>query len=99
PVVYSDRGIAERVHPGFKHEDVFLSAGVQLMVRSDIGASGVLFTLDTESGFRNVVFVTGSYALGEMVVQGAVNPDEFYVYKPTLNAGKLAILRRQIGAK
>src|SRR3546814_14096154 len=72
-----------RVHHGFKHEDVFLFAGVQLMVRSDVGASGVLFTLDTESGFRDVVFVTSSYGLGEMVVQGAVNPDEFYVYKPT----------------
>ena len=82
--LYNDRAIAYRVHHGFKHEDVFLSAGVQLMVRSDIGASGVLFTLDTESGFRDVVFVTGSYGLGEMVVQGAVNPDEFYVYKPTL---------------
>ena len=97
--LYNDRAIAYRVHHGFKHEDVFLSAGVQLMVRSDIGASGVLFTLDTESGFRDVVFVTGSYGLGEMVVQGAVNPDEFYVYKPTLNAGKPAILRRQLGAK
>ncbi len=97
--LYNDRAIAYRVHHGFKHEDVFLSAGVQLMVRSDVGASGVLFTLDTESGFRDVVFVTGSYGLGEMVVQGAVNPDEFYVYKPTLKAGKPAILRRQIGAK
>ncbi len=97
--LYNDRAIAYRVHHGFKHEDVFLSAGVQLMVRSDIGASGVLFTLDTESGFRDAVFVTGSYGLGEMVVQGAVNPDEFYVYKPTLKAGKPAILRRQIGAK
>jgi pyruvate,water dikinase len=97
--LYNDRAIAYRVHHGFKHEDVFLSAGVQLMVRSDVGASGVLFTLDTESGFRDAVFVTGSYGLGEMVVQGAVNPDEFYVYKPTLRAGKQAILRRQIGAK
>jgi pyruvate,water dikinase len=97
--LYNDRAIAYRVHHGFKHEDVFLSAGVQLMVRSDVGASGVLFTLDTESGFRNVVFVTASYGLGEMVVQGAVNPDEFYVYKPTLRAGKPAILRRQLGAK
>ena len=97
--LYNDRAIAYRVHHGFKHEDVFLSAGVQLMVRSDVGASGVLFTLDTESGFRNVVFVTASYGLGEMVVQGAVNPDEFYVYKPTLRAGKQAILRRQLGAK
>jgi pyruvate, water dikinase len=97
--LYNDRAIAYRVHHGFKHEDVSLSAGVQLMVRSDIGASGVLFTLDTESGFREAVFVTGSYGLGEMVVQGAVNPDEFYVYKPTLKAGKPAILRRQIGSK
>jgi pyruvate, water dikinase len=97
--LYNDRAIAYRVHHGFKHEDVSLSAGVQLMVRSDIGASGVLFTLDTESGFRDAVFVTGSYGLGEMVVQGAVNPDEFYVYKPTLKAGKPAILRRQIGSK
>jgi len=87
------------VHHGYKHEDVFLSAGIQLMVRSDIGASGVLFTLDTESGFRDVVFITSSYGLGETVVQGAVNPDEFYVYKPTLKAGKPAILRRQIGSK
>jgi len=97
--LYNDRAIAYRVHHGFAHEDVLLSAGVQLMVRSDVGASGVLFTLDTESGFRDAVFVTASYGLGEMVVQGAVNPDEFYVYKPTLKAGKPAILRRQIGAK
>ena len=97
--LYNDRAIAYRVHHGFRHEDVFLSAGVQLMVRSDVGASGVLFTLDTESGFRDAVFVTASYGLGEMVVQGAVNPDEFYVYKPTLKAGRPAILRRQIGAK
>jgi len=97
--LYNDRAIAYRVHQGFKHEDVFLSAGVQLMVRSDVGASGVLFTLDTESGFRDVVFVTGSYGLGEMVVQGAVNPDEFYVFKPTLRQGKPAVLRRQLGAK
>src|SRR6202042_3840927 len=86
--LYNDRAIAYRVHQGFKHEEVFLSAGVQLMVRSDVGASGVLFTLDTESGFRDVVFVTGSYGLGEMVVQGAVNPAEFYVFKPPLNQGK-----------
>src|SRR5690606_20454578 len=86
--LYNDRAIAYSVHHGFKHADVFLSAGVQLMVRSDVGASGVLFTLDTESGFRDVVFVTSSYGLGEMVVQGAVNPDEFYVYKPTLAQGK-----------
>jgi pyruvate,water dikinase len=97
--LYNDRAIAYRVHHGFKHEDVFLSAGVQLMVRSNVGSSGVLFTLDTESGFRDVVFITSSYGLGEMVVQGAVNPDEFYVYKPTLRDGKNAILRRGIGAK
>lgn len=97
--LYNDRAIAYRVHQGFKHEDVFLSAGVQLMIRSDVGASGVLFTLDTESGFRDVVFVTGSYGLGEMVVQGAVNPDEFYVFKPTLALGKPAVLRRSLGAK
>ncbi len=97
--LYNDRAIAYRVHHGFAHEDVFLSAGVQQMVRSDVGASGVLFTLDTESGFRDVVFVTSSYGLGEMVVQGAVNPDEFYVYKPTLRAGKPAILRRSLGSK
>jgi pyruvate,water dikinase len=97
--LYNDRAIAYRVHHGFKHEDVFLSAGVQLMVRSDIGAAGVLFTLDTESGFRDVVFVTSSYGLGENVVQGAVNPDEFYVYKPTLQQGKPAILRRTLGSK
>src|SRR5690606_36105851 len=96
---YNDRAIAYRVHHGFKHEDVFLPAGVQLMVRSDVGASGVLFTLDTESGFRDVVFVTASWGLGEHVVQGAVNPDEFYVYKPTLQAGKPAVLRRTLGAK
>ncbi len=97
--LYNDRAIAYRVHHGYKHEDVFLSAGVQLMVRSDIGASGVLFTLDTESGFRDVVFITSSYGLGENVVQGAVNPDEFYVYKPTLREGKHAILRRTLGSK
>ena len=97
--LYNDRAIAYRVHHGFKHEDVFLSAGVQLMVRSDCGASGVLFTLDTESGFREVVFITSSYGLGENVVQGAVNPDEFYVYKPTLRQDRPAILRRSLGAK
>jgi pyruvate,water dikinase len=97
--LYNDRAIAYRVHHGFKHEEVFLSAGVQLMVRSDLGASGVLFTLDTESGFRDVVFITASYGLGENVVQGAVNPDEFYVYKPTLRQGKHAILRRTMGSK
>lgn len=97
--LYNDRAIAYRVHHGFKHEDVFLSAGVQLMVRADVGASGVLFTLDTESGFRDVVFITSSYGLGENVVQGAVNPDEFYVYKPTLRQGRSAILRRSLGSK
>ncbi|MBC7990044.1 MAG: phosphoenolpyruvate synthase, partial [Luteimonas sp.] len=97
--LYNDRAIAYRVHHGFKHEDVFLSAGIQLMVRSDVGAAGVLFTLDTESGFREVVFITSSYGLGENVVQGAVNPDEFYVYKPTLLQGKPAILRRSLGSK
>ena len=97
--LYNDRAIAYRVHHGFGHADVYLSAGIQLMVRSDVGASGVLFTLDTESGFPDVVFITGSYGLGEMVVQGAVNPDEFYVFKPTLKAGKPAVLRRQLGAK
>ncbi len=97
--LYNNRAIAYRVHHGFKHEDVFLSAGVQLMVRSDVGSSGVLFTLDTESGFRGVVFITASYGLGEMVVQGAVNPDEFYVYKPTLQQGRPAILRRSLGSK
>jgi len=97
--LYNDRAIAYRVHHGFKHEDVFLSSGVQLMVRSDVGSSGVLFTLDTESGFREVVFITSSYGLGENVVQGAVNPDEFYVYKPTLMQGKPAILRRSLGSK
>jgi pyruvate,water dikinase len=97
--LYNDRAIAYRVHQGFDHADVALSAGVQLMVRSDLGASGVMFTLDTESGFRDVVFVTASYGLGETVVQGAVNPDEFYVYKPALRAGKPAILRRNLGSK
>ncbi len=97
--LYNDRAIAYRVHQGFKHEEVALSAGVQLMVRSDVGASGVLFTLDTESGFRDVVFITASYGLGEMVVQGAVNPDEYYVYKPTLLQDRPAILRRQLGSK
>ncbi|MGD9584731.1 MAG: phosphoenolpyruvate synthase [Lysobacterales bacterium] len=97
--LYNDRAIAYRVHQGFKHEDVFLSAGVQLMVRSDVGASGVMFTLDTESGFADVVFITAGYGLGETVVQGAVNPDEFYVYKPTLAQGFPAILRRQLGSK
>ncbi len=97
--LYNDRAIAYRVHHGFRHEDVFLSAGVQQMVRSDLASSGVLFTLDTESGFRDVVFITGSYGLGEMVVQGAVNPDEYTVHKQTLEKGKPAILRRTLGAK
>ncbi len=97
--LYNDRAIAYRVHHGYKHEDVFLSAGVQLMVRSDLGTSGVLFTLDTESGFRDVVFITSSYGLGENVVQGAVNPDEFYVYKPTLRSGHMAVLQRTLGSK
>ncbi|RMG34194.1 MAG: phosphoenolpyruvate synthase, partial [Gammaproteobacteria bacterium] len=97
--LFNDRAIAYRVHQGFDHSQVALSAGVQKMVRSDIGASGVMFTLDTESGFRDVVFITGSYGLGEMVVQGAVNPDEFYVHKPTLAAGRPAVLRRNAGGK
>ena len=97
--LYNDRAIAYRVHHSFDHDAVALSAGVQRMVRSDIGASGVMFTMDTESGFRDAVFVTSSYGLGEAVVQGAVNPDEFYVYKPALRAGRPAILKRGIGAK
>ena len=92
--LYNDRAISYRVHQGFAHGAVALSAGVQQMVRSDLGASGVMFTLDTESGFRDVVFITSSYGLGEMVVQGAVNPDEFYVHKPMLAAGRPAIVRR-----
>jgi pyruvate,water dikinase len=97
--LYNDRAIAYRVHHGFEHSMVALSAGIQRMVRSDIGVSGVMFTLDTESGFEDAVFITASYGLGETVVQGAVNPDEFYVYKPTLAAGKAAILRRNLGTK
>ena len=97
--LYNDRAIAYRVHHGFAHETVALSAGVQRMVRSDIGASGVMFTMDTESGFRDAVFITSSYGLGEAVVQGAVNPDEFYVYKPALRAGRPAILKRSVGGK
>jgi pyruvate,water dikinase len=97
--LFNDRAIAYRVHQGFEHRLVALSAGIQKMVRSDIGASGVVFTLDTESGFRDVVFITASYGLGEMVVQGAVNPDEFYVHKPTLAAGRPAVLRRNLGEK
>ena len=97
--LYNDRAISYRVHQGFKHEMVSLSAGVQQMVRSDIGASGVMFTLDTESGFDEVVFITSAYGLGETVVQGSVNPDEFYVHKPTLKLGKPAILSRSLGSK
>jgi pyruvate, water dikinase len=97
--LFNDRAISYRVHQNFDHNAVALSAGVQHMVRSDLGSSGVMFTLDTDSGFRDVVFITASYGLGETVVQGAVNPDEFYVYKPTLRAGKQAILRRNLGGK
>ncbi|WP_322882021.1 phosphoenolpyruvate synthase [Pandoraea sputorum] len=97
--LYNDRAISYRVHKGFTHAEVALSAGVQRMVRSDCGASGVMFTIDTESGFQDVVFITASYGLGETVVQGAVNPDEFYVFKPTLNAGKYPIIRRTLGSK
>ncbi|HWW03871.1 phosphoenolpyruvate synthase [Collimonas sp.] len=97
--LYNDRAISYRVHKGFTHAEVALSAGVQRMVRSDVGAAGVMFTLDTESGFKDVVFITSSYGLGETVVQGAVNPDEFYVHKPMLEQGKLPIIRRNIGSK
>ncbi len=97
--LYNDRAIAYRVHKGFIHAGVALSAGIQRMVRSDLGASGVMFTLDTESGFNQVVFITAAYGLGETVVQGQVNPDEFYVYKPALKQGKQAIIRRSLGSK
>jgi pyruvate, water dikinase len=97
--LYNDRAIAYRVHNKFDHNAVALSVGVQHMVRSDLGSAGVMFTLDTDSGFRDVVFITAAYGLGETVVQGAVNPDEFYVYKPGLRAGKRAILRKNIGGK
>jgi pyruvate,water dikinase len=97
--LYNDRAISYRVHKGFAHADVALSAGVQRMVRSDLGAAGVMFTIDTESGFEDVVFITSSYGLGETVVQGAVNPDEFYVHKPMLRAGKRAVIRRNLGSK
>ncbi|WP_163921805.1 phosphoenolpyruvate synthase [Photobacterium sp. Alg240-V54] len=97
--LFNDRAISYRVHQGFDHEGVALSAGIQRMVRSDKASSGVMFTLDTESGFDQVVFITSSWGLGEMVVQGAVNPDEFYVHKPTLNAGHPAVVRRTIGSK
>ena len=97
--LYNDRAISYRVHKGFAHDVVALSAGVQRMVRSDLGAAGVMFTIDTESGFDQVVFITSSYGLGETVVQGAVNPDEFYVHKPMLKAGKRALIRRNLGSK
>ncbi|HUG25142.1 phosphoenolpyruvate synthase [Piscinibacter sp.] len=97
--LYNDRAISYRVHKGFAHSDVALSAGVQRMVRSDLGAAGVMFTIDTESGFKEVVFITSSYGLGETVVQGAVNPDEFYVHKPALARGDLPIIRRNLGSK
>jgi pyruvate, water dikinase len=97
--LYNDRAISYRVHKGFVHSEVAISAGVQQMVRSDIGSSGVMFTIDTESGFKDVVFITASYGLGETVVQGAVNPDEFYVHKPLLSKGKEPIVRRSIGSK
>ena len=97
--LYNDRAISYRVHKGYAHADVALSAGVQRMVRSDLGAAGVMFTIDTESGFDQVVFITSSYGLGETVVQGAVNPDEFYVHKPMLKAGKQAVIRRNLGSK
>ena len=97
--LYNDRAISYRVHKGFAHADVALSAGVQRMVRSDLGAAGVMFTIDTESGFEDVVFITSSYGLGETVVQGAVNPDEFYVHKPMLRAGHRAVIRRNLGSK
>jgi pyruvate,water dikinase len=97
--LFNDRAISYRVHHGFEHAEVALSAGIQRMARSDLGASGVMFTMDTESGFNDVVFITASYGLGETVVQGAVNPDEFYVYKPALNQGKAPIVRRSLGSK
>lgn len=97
--LFNDRAIAYRVHQGYAHQHVALSAGIQRMVRSETGSSGVMFTLDTESGFRDVVFITASYGLGEMVVQGAVNPDEFYLSKPLLEKGKLAVVRRNLGSK
>lgn len=97
--LYNDRAISYRVHQGFNHRDVSISTGIQRMVRSDLATSGVMFTIDTESGFEDVVFITAAYGLGELVVQGAVNPDEFYVYKPSLKAGKQAVIRRNIGNK
>ena len=97
--LYNDRAISYRVHHNFNHDDVYLSVGVQQMIRSDMAASGVMFTMDTESGFNDVIFITSSYGLGEMVVQGAVNPDEFYVYKPAIKSEKPAVLRRNLGSK
>ncbi len=97
--LYNDRAISYRVHQGFDHHDVYLSAGIQQMVRSDLAASGVMFSIDTESGFENVVFITSSYGLGEMVVQGAVNPDEFYVYKKNIEENRPAVLKRNLGSK
>jgi pyruvate,water dikinase len=97
--LYNDRAISYRVHKGFAHAEVALSAGVQRMVRSDLGAAGVMFTIDTESGFEDVVFITSSYGLGETVVQGSVNPDEFYVHKPMLAAGNRSVIRRNLGSK
>jgi len=97
--LFNDRAISYRVHQGYDHRGVALSAGVQRMVRSDLAASGVMFTIDTESGFDQVVFITSAWGLGEMVVQGAVNPDEFYVHKPTLAANRPAIVRRTMGSK
>src|SRR4051812_2894715 len=97
--LYNDRAISYRSHQGFAHAEVALSAAVQQMVRSDLGAAGVMFTLDTESGFRDVVFITSAYGLGETVVQGSVNPDEFYVHKPMLDKGRPAVVRRTLGSK
>lgn len=97
--LFNDRAISYRVHQGYDHRGVALSAGVQRMVRSDLASSGVMFSIDTESGFDRVVFITSAWGLGEMVVQGAVNPDEFYVHKPTLAAGRPAIVRRTMGSK
>lgn len=97
--LFNDRAISYRVHQGYDHRGIALSAGIQRMVRSDLASSGVMFTIDTESGFDQVVFITSAYGLGEMVVQGAVNPDEFYVHKPTLLKGRPAIVRRNLGSK
>src|SRR5437870_9856381 len=97
--LYNERAISSRTHHGFHHRCLSLSAAVLLMVRCDLGASGVMFTLDTESGFRDVVFITAAYGLGEMIVQGAVNPDEFYVHKPMLRGGRFPVIRRSLGSK